>query len=72
VSIRKRLLGSDFFISLCPAPSIGEGAGKKRADLFESAAGGRVSASSGRIDDAQDQAGHRRFLLVRFLSRERK
>jgi hypothetical protein len=27
---------------------------------------------SGRIDDAQDQAGHGRFLLVRFLSRERK
>jgi hypothetical protein len=46
--------------------------GKNRADLLDSAAGGRVSARSGRIDDAQDQAGHRRFLLVRFLSRERK
>jgi hypothetical protein len=46
--------------------------GKKRVDLFESAAGGRVSAGSGRIDDAQDQAGHGRFLLFRFLSRERE
>jgi len=65
----KRCLGSG---SLCPAPSIGEVNGKNRADLLDSAAGGRVSARSGRIDDAQDQAGHRRFLLVRFLSRERK
>jgi len=65
----KRCLGSGFF---CPAPSIGEVAGKKRAALFESADGGRVSAGSGRIDDAQDQAGLGRFLWVRFLSRERK
>jgi hypothetical protein len=43
-----------------------------RADLFESAAGGPVSAGSSRIDDAQDQAGHGRFLLIHFLSPERK
>jgi len=60
--------------SLCPAPSIGDAAGKKHANLFESrrseAKAGRVSA--GRVDDAQDQAGHGRLLLVRFLPRGRK
>jgi len=59
-----------------PAPSIGDGAAEKRADLFESAAGRRVSACSGLDEDAQDSpvraAGYGRLLLVRFLPRGRK
>ncbi|MBC2736385.1 MAG: hypothetical protein HF981_18645 [Desulfobacteraceae bacterium] len=40
---------------------------KKARGLSESAAGGRVSACSGRIGDAQDNAEHGRFVLVTFI-----
>jgi len=61
-----------FFISLCPAPSIGDAEGNKRADCLTPRKSGRVSACSARNGDAQEEAGHGRFLLLRFLSRDRK
>jgi hypothetical protein len=42
-----------FFISHCPAPSIGDAGGNKRADCLSPPKGGRVSACSGRKGDAQ-------------------
>jgi hypothetical protein len=61
-----------FFYPLCPAPSIDEAAGKKRADCLSPSTDGRVSACSGRYGDAQEEAGHGRLLLVRFLPCGRK
>ena len=55
------------YIALCPALSIDGADGKKRADCLSPPTGGGVSACSGRNDDAQDKAGHGRFLLLRFL-----
>jgi len=55
-----------FFSSLCSAPSIDDADGIKRADCLSLPDGRRVSARSGRFGDAQDQAEHGRFLLVRF------
>ena len=67
-----RFLAVWFFISLCPAPSIDDVDGNKRADCLSPLIGGRVSACSGRNGDAQDKAGHGRVLLLRFLPRDRK
>jgi len=43
-------------VSLCPAPSIDGADGKKRADCLSLPTGRRVSASSGRPVDAQEEA----------------
>ena len=43
------------------------GGREKACGLSELADGGRVSARSDRIGDAQEEAGHGRFLLLRFL-----
>jgi hypothetical protein len=57
---------SRFYNSLCPAPSINDADGFKRADCLSLPDGRRVSARSGRFGDAQEKAGHGSFLLVRF------
>jgi hypothetical protein len=58
--IRRKLLsalGGFGAVSHCPAPSIGDASGYKHADGLNPAAAlakaGRVSACSGRVDDAQ-------------------
>jgi hypothetical protein len=43
-----------FYISLCPAPSIGDVDGNKRADCLSPLTGGQVFACSDRNGDAQD------------------
>ena len=45
-----------FFLFLCPAPSIGDVVGNKRADCLSPLTGGRVSACSGPINRAMPQA----------------
>ena len=47
------------FFPLCPAPSIDDTAGEKRADCLTPPKGGGVSACSGRIVDAQGSAKRR-------------
>jgi len=61
----------DFEFPFCPAPSIGDTAGSKSADCLSPAVAlaeaGRVSAGSGRVDDAQDQAGRGVFFWFVFF-----
>jgi hypothetical protein len=52
----KTVFDDMFFISPCPAPSIGDADGKRRADCLSPLISGRVSARSGRINRAMLQA----------------
>jgi hypothetical protein len=72
MGLENRFYALGLLLSHCPAPSIGDSDGNKRADCLSPLKGGRVSACSGRNGDAQDKAGHGRALLLRFLARDRK
>jgi hypothetical protein len=54
MGLENRFYALGLLLSHCPAPSIGDSDGNKRADCLSPLKGGRVSACSGRNGDAQN------------------